>query len=151
MPQSLSNVLVHIIFSTKNREPFLNDPELRAEMHRVLGGICNDRGSQSIIVGGVEDHVHILARQSRTLTLSDWVKELKRQSNLWIQSSRQCSRDFKWQSGYGAFSVGNSQKNDVIAYIKNQEEHHRTQTFQEEFLRFLELHEIEYDDRFIWK
>jgi putative transposase len=150
MPQSLSNVLVHIIFSTKNREPFLNDPELRAEMHRVLGGICNDRGSQSIIVGGVEDHVHILARQSRTLTLSDWVKELKRQSNLWIQSSRQCSRDFKWQSGYGAFSVGNSQKNDVIAYIKNQEEHHRATSFQDEFLLFLRKYDIEYDANYVW-
>lgn len=150
MPQSLSNVLVHIVFSTKDREPFLSDLELRTEMHSMLGGICNDLGSQSVIVGGVEDHVHILARQSRTLALSDWIKELKRQSNLWVQSSRHTARDFKWQSGYGAFSVGNSQKDNVIAYIRNQEQHHRITSFQDEFLLFLKKYELEYDERYVW-
>ena len=150
MPQSLSNVIVHIIFSTKDRYPFLHSGEIRLEMHRMLGGISRDLDCKPLIVGGVADHVHILARQARTITLADWIKELKRQSTLWVRSRSPDHGDFHWQAGYGAFSIGRSQVEEVRHYIQKQEEHHRKSTFQDEFRRFLEKYEMEYDERFVW-
>ena len=103
MPQSLSAVYLHLVFSTKDRHPFLTDLILRSEMHSMLGGISNQHGCIPILIGGVEDHVHILARLSRTTTQSDWVKELKRASSIWIKERELGMRDFSWQSGYGVF------------------------------------------------
>ena len=125
MPQSLANVLLHIVFSTKERRAFLQNRDLRDEMHRYLAGISAKLDCPAIIVGGATDHVHLLANQSRTITLAEWVKELKRVSSLWAKEKSPQWGLFQWQAGYGAFSVSQSQKDRVQEYIGSQEEHHR--------------------------
>ena len=119
-------------------------------MHAELGGTSKTLNCPPIITGGVEDHIHLLARQSRTVTLSDWVKELKRVTSLWIKGKDPQFKTFSWQSGYGAFSVSQSQLSKVIEYIQQPEEHHRTKDFKTEFREFLERHGIEYDERYVW-
>lgn len=151
MPQSLTNLLVHVIFSTKERRPFLDDPELRAELHRYLGGVVNEKGGQSIVVGGVADHVHVLLALSKTVCVSDLVRDLKRASTLWLKRRAPNVGDFSWQSGYGAFSVGQTEKEMVRAYIHQQEEHHKTRTFQEEYRAFFDKYGIAYDERYVWE
>lgn len=150
MPQSLAKVLIHTVFSTKKREPFLIDRDLRAEMHRVLGGILTKLGCQPIIVGGVEDHVHLLSTLSRTIEIAELVKEVKRGSSLWIKDSHAELRKFAWQNGYGVFSIGFSQLPTVRAYIANQPNHHRDMTFQDEFRGLLMKYEIDFDERYVW-
>jgi putative transposase len=150
MPQSLSNVFVHIVFSTRESQPFLADANLRDEMHKYIGGISNNLECPPVRVGGIADHVHILARQSRTITLADWVKELKRASSLWIKERAPHLDMFHWQNGYGAFSVSQSQSPVVEGYIRRHEQHHRTMTFQEELRGLLTKHGIEYDERYVW-
>jgi REP element-mobilizing transposase RayT len=150
MPQSLSNVLIHIAFSTKERWPYLLDATLRDEMHHYLGGICNRLDCPPVRVGGMADHVHILARQSRTIALADWVKELKRGSSIWIKEKEQALESFHWQAGYGAFSVSQSQSPRVQDYIARQEEHHRSLTYQDELRGLLTRHGIEFDERYVW-
>lgn len=150
MPQSLSNVLVHIVFSTKDRTPFLQDVDIRKRMHAELGATSNSLNCPSIIIGGVEDHIHLLARQSRTIALSDWVKELKRVTSIWIKDLSPRLAAFTWQAGYGAFSVSQSQFDRVIKYIDDQEIHHLEKDFKTEFRQLLELHEMEYDERYVW-
>ncbi len=103
MSQSLSNVIIHIIFSTKDRRPFLADKDIREQMHAELGGTSKTLNCPPIIAGGVEDHIHFLARQSRTITLADWIKELKRVTSIWIKEKGPQFKDFGWQAGYGAF------------------------------------------------
>ncbi len=150
MPQSLSNILVHIVFSTKDRVPFLSDAILRSEMHAVIGGTSKSLKWPSIVVGGVEDHIHLLAQQARTIALSDWVKELKRVTAMWAKNRSSEFREFAWQAGYGAFSVSRSQAPSVSKYIQNQESHHQAKDFKTEFREFLERHNVEYDERYVW-
>ncbi len=150
MSQSLSNVIVHIIFSTKDRRPLLSDKDIREQMHAELGGASKTLNCPPIITGGVEGHIHLLARQSRTITLADWVKELKRVTSIWIKEKGPQFKDFAWQAGYGAFSISQSQSATVIEYIQKQEEHHKKTDFKTEFREFLKRHEIEYDERYVW-
>ena len=150
MPQSLLAVYLHLVFSTKDRHPFLTDLILRSEMHSMLGGISNQHGCIPILIGGVEDHVHILARLSRTTTQSNWVKELKRASSIWIKERELGMRDFSWQNGYGVFSVSVSNLDSVRDYIARQEEHHRKTTFQDELRSFYRKHRVEFDERYVW-
>ncbi|MCX6873424.1 MAG: IS200/IS605 family transposase [Verrucomicrobia bacterium] len=150
MSQSLSAVYLHLVFSTKDRHPFLRDPALRAETHAYLGGISKQLDCVPIIIGGVDDHVHILAHHARTITQADWVKELKRVSSLWIKQRDPSLRDFAWQSGYGIFSVSASNLETVERYIANQEEHHRKTTFQDEYRAFLKRHSIPWDEKYVW-
>lgn len=150
MPQSLANVLVHIVFSTKERRALLQNHDLRIEMHRYLAGISTHLECPAIIVGGAIDHVHLLANQSRTITLADWVKELKRASSLWAKKKSPQWSTFQWQAGYGAFSVSQSQKERVKEYIRSQEEHHRQLSFQDELRQILKKHGIAFDERYVW-
>ena len=150
MPQSLAKILVHTVFSTKERRPFLRDPELRSELHSYLGGILKNLECQPIIVGGVEDHVHLLCALARTCDAATMVKEVKRGSSLWIKTKSSGLNDFGWQNGYGAFSIGFSQIAAVKQYIAGQEAHHRTMSFQEEFRSLLQRYEIEFDERYVW-
>jgi REP element-mobilizing transposase RayT len=150
MPQSLANVLVHIVFSTKGREAMLRIPDLRAEMHNYLGGISKNLGCPTIIVGGTDDHIHLLGRQARTISLADWIKELKRGSSLWIKTKDRTLECFEWQAGYGAFSVSQSQSGRVERYIAGQQEHHRKLSFQDEFRELLRKHNIGFDERYVW-
>ncbi len=150
MPQSLSCVHVHLVFSTKDRMPFLRTADIRTEMHAYLGGVSNRLDCPPEIIGGTEDHVHLLCRLGRAVSQADWVKELKRASNLWVKQREPGLMAFAWQSGYGAYSVSVSNVEKVRAYISGQEEHHRKQTFQEEYRIFLERHGMEWDERFVW-
>jgi putative transposase len=150
MPQSLAYVLVHTIFSTKERRAFLQNDILRPEMHRYLAGISANLDCPAIIVGGPADHVHILANQSRTIALADWVKELKRASSLWAKKKSPQWDRFQWQAGYGAFSVSRSQIDRVQKYIASQMDHHRRLSFQDEFRRILKKHDITFDERYVW-
>ena len=150
MAQSLSRLWTHLIFSTKNRFPFLNDQVLRAEMHSFLAQMFRQYGCETRIVGGVDDHVHALFALSRMYSIATIVKEVKRTSSGWIKErSRKHSR-FYWQGGYAAFSVSQSNLQEVVDYIENQEAHHKRVTFQDEYRAFLTAHAIEYDERYVW-
>ncbi len=150
MPQSLAQVYLHLVFSTKNRQPLLADRDLRDEMHRYLGGTCTELGCPILRVGGVADHVHLLCRLGRSISLSDLVKELKRTSSLWIKTKSADLEDFHWQTGYGAFSISPGHVDDLIRYIENQESHHHTESFQDEFRRLLTKYGVEWDERYVW-
>jgi REP element-mobilizing transposase RayT len=150
MPQSLAKILVHTVFSTKERRPFLREPALRLELHRYLGGILSKLDCQPILAGGVEDHVHLLSALSRTCEAAAMVKEVKRGSSLWLKTKGPELGDFGWQNGYGIFSVGFSQIEAVREYIAGQEEHHRKVSFQEEFRQLLRRYEIGFDERYVW-
>jgi REP element-mobilizing transposase RayT len=150
MPQSLSAVYIHLVFSTKDRRPFLRDISIRNALHSYLGSISKQIECPPIIVGGVEDHIHLLARFGRTITQAEWVKELKRVSSLWLKERGREYADFEWQGGYADFSVSQSNLNPVTQYIAGQEEHHRKMGFQEELRALLRKHEIEWDERYLW-
>ena len=150
MPQSLSVVYIHLVYSTKNRQPFLRDPETRADLHSFLGGTSKKLDCAPIIVGGVEDHVHLLCRFGRSITQADWVKELKRVSNLWLKDQDDKYRDFEWQKGYADFSVSQSNLEQVKQYIANQEAHHRKMSFQDEVRELLRRHQQEWDEKYFW-
>jgi putative transposase len=150
MSQSLAKILVHIVFSTKDRRPLLTDGGLRIELHAYMGGILKNHDCQPIIVGGVADHVHLLFALVRTRTAAEIVKEAKRASTLWIKARDPDLRAFSWQSGYGAFSIGASQIETVREYIARQEEHHGRMSFQEEFRSLLTHYEIAFDERYVW-
>jgi putative transposase len=148
MPQSLSAVYVHLVFSTKDRRPHFRDAAMRSQLHSYLGGISKSLECPPIIVGGADDHVHLLCRHGRTITQAEWVKELKRVSNIWLHE--QGLKDFQWQGGYADFSVSVSNVEAVQHYIENQEEHHRKMSFQDEFRALLRKHNIEWDERYVW-
>ena len=150
MAQSLSQIYLHIVFSTKNRSPFLQDRTLRQRIHAYLAGTCRNLHSPSLIVGGVEDHVHLLLRLGKELNVSTLVRELKRESSKWIKALDPDLRAFYWQQGYGAFSLSPSHVDPLKKYIASQEEHHRRETFQDEFRRLLKKYGIDYDERYVW-
>lgn len=150
MPQSLVQIYVHLVFSTKNRIPFLQDRIIREDLHRKLGGTCKRLNCPVLRVGGVEDHVHILLRLSPTAALSDVLRELKRTSSVWVKGESEELTKFQWQNGYGAFSVSPLQVEQVMEYIRNQEAHHRKESFQEEFRRLCRENGIPLDERYAW-
>jgi REP element-mobilizing transposase RayT len=147
--RSYSSVYIHLVFSTKNRQPFLRDSGVREGLHRYLGGIANTLDCRPVIVGGVDDHVHILCSLGKSISQAELVKELKRVSTKWIRTQGPDWTDFSWQGGYGAFSVDPTNPEPVRTYIARQEEHHRTRTFQDEFLALLAEHGMEADE-YIW-
>lgn len=150
MGHSLSAVYIHGVFSTKNRHPYFEERALRDQLHTVLAGISNQRGCQSLQVGGVADHGHILARMNRTVTIADWMKEVKRESSIWVKQIEPLFTDFQWQSGYGAFSIAYRLLEDTTRYIAQQERHHQALTFQDEYRLLLSRHGLEWDERYVW-
>jgi putative transposase len=150
MPQSLAQLYVHFVFSTKHRQPFLSDPALREYLHAYLLGICKNQQCPSLRIGGVEDHVHILFRLAKTLDVSALVRELKRDSSKWIKIEEPRQSDFQWQEGYGAFSVSPSHVDPLTVYIEGQVEHHRKESFQDEFRRLCQKYGVEFDERYAW-
>jgi putative transposase len=150
MPQSLSAVYIHLVFSTKDRRPFLRDIPTRDSLHAFLSGVSDQMDCPSILVGGVEDHVHLLARFGRTLTQAEWVKELKRVSNRWLKDRSRDFADFEWQGGYASFSVSQSNLEKVKIYIAEQEKHHRKMRFQDELRILLRKHKVEWDEKYVW-
>jgi putative transposase len=150
MPQSLAKILVHTVFSGKDRRPLLRDKPLREELHRYLGGILTHHDCQPLIIGSVADHVHMLSTLARTCQAAEMVKEVKRGSSLWLKTKGPDLHDFAWQSGCGILSIGCSQVEAVRHYIAGQEEHHRQVSFQDEFREFLKRYAIEFDERYVW-
>ena len=150
VPQSLAKILVHTVFSTKDRRPFLRGKPLRDKLHKYLGGILTNLECQPSILAGVEVHVHPPCTLSRTYDAAATVKEVKRGSSLWLKAKSPELVDLAWQNGYGIFSIGFSQIETVREYIAGQEEHHRKDSFQDEFRQLLRRHEIEFDERYVW-
>jgi len=149
MPQSLSKVILHIVFSTKNREPWL-DSAVRPRMHAYLATICRNVGADFMRVGGVADHVHIVTTLPRTISQAQLIEQMKKASSKWIKALDARYRGFFWQRGYGAFSVSPSQLDSVLEYVSKQQEHHRTRTFQEEYRELLRQHRVDFDERYVW-
>jgi putative transposase len=149
MPQSLSNILLHVVFSTKERHPWL-EKDIREKTHAFLAGAVRQCKCEAYRVGGMMDHVHLALLLSRTLSVADLVKEVKSSSSKWLKTQDPSLNDFSWQQGYGAFSIGMSQKDALLHYIDNQEEHHQIHTFQDEYRIFLNKYRIEYDERYVW-
>lgn len=149
MSQSLAQILVHIVFSTKERFPFFEDT-VESELFAYLGDTLKRAGGVPFKINGTADHVHIFSSMPKTVALSKYIEEIKRNSSRWIKTKGSHYEKFSWQNGYGAFSVSSSQKGAVIDYIVNQKEHHQKLTFKEEFLAFLEKYEIQYDERYLW-
>ncbi len=148
MPQSLSLNLVHIIFSTKNRHPFL-DKNTRERLYPYMAQLIRDKGSECYRVGGVEDHVHLAIRLSKTATLSKTVSELKTGTSKWLKEVSPKLSKFAWQEGYGAFSISPKDLSAVTNYIDQQEEHHQKVSFQDEFRQFLKQYGMEYDEDYV--
>ncbi len=149
MPQSLTKLFVHLIFSTKNREPFLDD-EIRERVHGYLATVVRSVDSPYVVVGGGADHVHILFDMGKMHPPVKFVEQVKRESSKCVKTLGPQYRHFYWQRGYGMFSVSPTHLADAEKYVRNQEEHHRTKTFQEEFREFLERYNIEYDEQYVW-
>ena len=150
MAQSLSRLWTHLIFSTKDRFPFLSDSQIRQDMHAYLARVLRSHDCETLIVGGAKDHVHSLFALSRKHAISEIVKEIKRTSSTWIKDFSAAHRKFHWQNGYGAFSVSVSNMPTVRNYIEKQEDHHRKLTFQDEFRQFLIRHGMDFDERYVW-
>ena len=149
MPQSLSSILIHLIFSTKDRKPFLT-PEIDTELYPYMASIFKALKSPALIINGTSDHLHTLFSLSRVAAVADVVEEVKTESSKWIKRKGIEFRNFHWQSGYGAFSIGQSQVSTVKRYIGRQKQHHHRVTFQDEYRKFLKAYEVEYDERYVW-
>ena len=149
MAQSLSQILLHCVFSTKNRERNLTD-DLRQPLHDYVGGILRNHKGFLLSAGSVEDHIHLFIAQPRTISVSDLVKEIKVSTSIWIKNQSPHTKNFQWQSGYGVFSISPSHENALRQYIQNQKEHHQTITFQDEYRQLLGKYGITYDEKYVW-
>jgi putative transposase len=147
MAHTYTNLLIHALFSTKDRQPLIR-PEMKSDLYAYMGGIISQLGGKPVLINGPKDHVHLLLVLPTTLSLADFMEKLKANSSKWVneQSAR---RIFSWQAGYAAFSVSQSKLNEVKAYISTQEEHHRKLTFQQEVMALLKKHGMEFDPRFV--
>lgn len=150
MAHTFSQVLVHFVFSTKGHAALL-DAEVKEELIPYLGGAVRDMGGKALAINGPFDHIHVLASMPMTVAMADFMRDLKANSSGWVHRRYPKLAQFAWQRGYGAFSVSESNRKTVQAYIANQEEHHRRVTFKEEFLNLLKRHGIEYDERYLWR
>jgi REP element-mobilizing transposase RayT len=149
MAQSLAKIVVHVVFSTKNREPLLSET-IRNDLFAYIVGILNSLDCITLVINGTVDHVHALIAMSKTISLSKMMADMKGGSSRWLNSQGTMMKQIAWQAGYGAFSVSESQIAKVVDYIAGQEEHHRKTTFQDELILLLKKHKIEFDERYIW-
>jgi len=149
MPQSLSFVLIHLVFSTKDRAPFLT-PNITAELYPYLASVARDTGCECYRAGGVEDHIHLAIRLSRTTTIAHLVEQLKTCSSKWLKPKSPHLKAFAWQRGYSVFSTSPSAIDPLLHYIDHQEEHHRKQNFQDELRELLQKYGIEHDEHHLW-
>ena len=150
MAQTLTSLIIHLVFSTKNQVPIIT-PEVEPDLFNYMGGILKNYSSPLLAAGGTSDHVHLLVSQSKNIALSDLLKDIKKDSSTWIKTKGEAFKDFHWQDGYGAFSISPTGISAVKLYIANQKEHHRKQTFQEELIQLLKEHGVEYDERYLWR
>lgn len=149
MPHSLFKVLVHIVFSTKNRADLIA-PEIENSLFKYIHGIVENNNSKLITAGGTANHIHLLVSAGKKTDIPDLIGDIKRGSSVWIKKQDTKFGSFYWQKGYGVFSIGQSQSETVARYIKRQKEHHKKQDFKDEFRALLRKYEIEYDERYVW-
>jgi len=149
MSHTATNLLVHLIFSTKQRRGLII-AEIESDLHAYLGGIVRETGGVALAINGMPDHVHLLVRQPASRSVAEIVRLAKTNSSRWVHERRPRRRDFAWQTGYGAFTVSESGVAAVRDYIARQREHHKRISFQEEFLAFLRKNKIQVDERFLW-
>lgn len=149
MAQSLVQNYLHIVFSTKYREPIIQ-PAVEDALHRYIGGVCNAKDCTVIKVGGYTDHIHVLCMLSKKITLVELMQDIKQFSSKWIKTQGEAYENFYWQNGYGAFSVNPTDVETVIAYIAHQHAHHATKTFQDEYRGMLLQYKVDYDERYVW-
>ncbi len=150
MAHTYTSLLIHVIFSTSGRTPLLTDA-IRPEVHAYLGGILRELDAIPIAIGGTADHVHLLTRLPANLALADCLRIVKTNSSRWVKERWPQRRHFSWQGGYGAFSVSESRRAAVIRYIRDQAQHHRRISFQDEFLALLKNHRVQFDERYLWQ
>jgi REP element-mobilizing transposase RayT len=150
MAHTFTSLLIHVIFSTSGRTPLLTDA-IRLDVHAYLGGILRELDAIPIAIGGTADHVHLLTRLPANLALADCLRIAKTNSSRWVKERWPQQRKFAWQGGYGAFSVSESRRAAVIRYIRDQAQHHRRISFQDEFLALLKNHRVEFDERYLWQ
>ena len=150
MAQTFTNLLTHVVFSTKERAPSIR-PEWKPVLLAYMGGIIRELDGKAVAIDGTGDHVHLLLWMPPTVSISETLRVLKTNSSRWVNRERGMKRDFAWQAGYGAFSVSHSNAPAVVKYIRGQEKHHQRVSFQEEYLAFLKSNGIEYDERYIWE
>jgi putative transposase len=150
MSQSLVRVVLHITFSTKYRTPWLKDPNIRDELYRYVATVLKGLDCPAIEINGVEDHLHVLCNLARNYAVKTLLGKVKAETSKWIKTKGVPYREFYWQAGYGAYSVGESRVGDVRRYIQRQEEHHHRMTFQEEFRALCKKHGISVDERYAW-
>ena len=149
MPKTYTNLLYHIVFSTRERRPLITK-EKQPRLYEYVGGIIRGLGGISLAIGGIEDHLHLLAKLRPDKALSSVLRDLKANSSGWMHDVFPEVRDFSWQNGYGAFTVSASQVPHVEKYILNQESHHRKRSFRDEFVEMLKVNDIDFDERFLW-
>lgn len=149
MPQSLTRLYAHLIFSTKNREPFLEEA-IRPRVHGYLATIIRDLDSPWVVVGGVADHVHILFDMGKMVAPVKFVEQVKRESSKFVKTLGTHYTKFYWQRGYGMFSVSPKDRDEAEQYVRRQEEHHRRRTFQDEYRAMLIRYGIEFDEQYVW-
>lgn len=149
MPSTYTNLLYHLVFSTKQRLPLIQ-PEFAEELYCYVGGIIRAEGGVQLEIGGMNDHVHILAKLKPAIAASEILAKLKANSSKWVNDHKLKFRKFGWQEGFAAFSVSESQVPTVRQYIRNQAEHHQRHTFQEEYVELLDRHGIQYDPQYLW-
>lgn len=150
MSQSLSKMWSHLIFSTKERFPFLADKNIREQLHAYMAAILRNHDCPTLQVGGVADHVHALFVLSKNSSIAQIVYEVKRGSSKWIKTQGEEFKKFHWQSGYGAFSVSQSHVEQVRRYVLKREQHHRKVSFEDEYREFLRRYEVEFDEQYVW-
>ncbi len=148
MPQSLARLHVHLVFSTKNREPIITD-DVRDALHAYRATVLRNLGCAPVLINSMADHAHLLFDLARTVSVSQAVEDVKKASSKWIKTQGPEFAGFAWQSGYGAFAVSESNVETVRGYIANQREHHRKKSFQEEYRQFLERHRIAFNERYV--
>jgi len=149
MAQSLSKILVHLVFSTKDRYPFLS-ADVRPELHAYSATVLKSCQSPALTINSVENHIHILCVLSKNWAACDLIEKVKKDTSKWIKTKGGILRKFHWQNGYGAFSVSQSKVPSVKKYIADQERHHRRMTFEDEFRSLLKKREMDYDERYVW-
>lgn len=149
MANTYCSLTIHCVFSTKNREPFINEP-MQSRLWAFVGGIAKQNQFKALCIGGVSDHVHALLSIPAALSVAKAVQLIKGGSSKWVHENFPEMADFAWQEGYGAFAVGISQIPETLDYIQKQADHHKVTTFQKEYLNFLKKHNVSYDERYLW-
>jgi len=149
MPQSLSQILLHIVFSTRDRKKLLQST-FKKDLYSYIVGICRSNDSKCYRVGGTENHIHIACTLPRTIAVSKFIAEIKASSSRWINKNHMNEEKFYWQAGFGVFSLGISQLKILTNYIDNQEEHHKEKSFQEEFKILLDKYSVEFQEEYLW-